>query len=51
MKQVILPAANEYDLEELPKRVQDELEFVLAKHVEQVVTAAIPNLANRFVNG
>ena len=48
MSQVILPKQNERDLDELPEQVRQELEFVLAENVEQVVTAAIPKLANRF---
>jgi ATP-dependent Lon protease len=47
---VILPKANESDLDELPDTVRQELEFVFAETVEQVVTAAIPTLANRFVH-
>jgi ATP-dependent Lon protease len=50
MKLVILPKANEPDLEELPENVRHDLEFVLADHVEQVVTAAIPTLANHFMH-
>jgi ATP-dependent Lon protease len=46
MKQIILPKANEFDLEELPEHVRDDLDFVLAENVAQVVTAAIPKLAN-----
>jgi ATP-dependent Lon protease len=49
MKQVILPKANEPDLDELPDNVREDLEFVLAENVEQVVTAAIPSLANHFL--
>ncbi len=48
MSQVILPKQNERDLDELPEQVRQELDFVLAENVEQVVTAAIPKLANRF---
>ena len=50
MAQVILPQGNEKDLDDLPQKVRDELEFTFAENVEQVVTAAIPTLANRFVN-
>ena len=48
MKMIILPKANEYDLDEIPASVREDLQFVLAEHVEQVVTAAIPTLANHF---
>ncbi|MCP4193054.1 MAG: endopeptidase La [Planctomycetaceae bacterium] len=50
MKKVILPEGNRADLADLPRQVRGELEFVFAKHVEQVVTAAIPHLANYFTN-
>jgi ATP-dependent Lon protease len=49
MKQVILPKANEKDLSELPAMVREQLHFVFAEDVEQVVTTAIPNLSNRFL--
>jgi ATP-dependent Lon protease len=48
LQRVILPKANEPDLDELPQHVRDELELILAENVEQVVTAAIPTLANHF---
>jgi ATP-dependent Lon protease len=48
MQQVILPRANEPDLDELPRNVRDELEFVLVDNVEQVIAAAIPALARNF---
>jgi ATP-dependent Lon protease len=50
MKQVILPKANEPDLEELPPHVREEMTFILAENVEQVITAAIPTLANHFLH-
>ncbi len=50
MKQIILPKANEPDLDDLPQNVRDDLEFVLVENVEQVVTAAIPTLANHFLH-
>jgi ATP-dependent Lon protease len=50
MKQVILPKANEPDLDDVPPHVREELTFVLAENVEQVVTAAIPTLANHFLH-
>ena len=48
MKQIILPKANEADLDDLPQEVRDEIEFVLAERVEDVIAAAIPKLANLF---
>ena len=50
MARVILPRGNEQDLDDLPPKVRDDLEFTFAENVEQVVTVAIPALANRFVN-
>jgi ATP-dependent Lon protease len=37
---VVLPRENEPDLEDLPNEATKELEFVLADHVDQVLTAA-----------
>jgi ATP-dependent Lon protease len=42
---VILPKENEKDLKELPDHVQEEMEFVLAESIEDVLIAAIPELA------
>ncbi|MEZ6120368.1 MAG: endopeptidase La [Pirellulaceae bacterium] len=50
MKQIILPKANEPDVEDLPESVRNELEFVFAITMEDVVAAAIPKLANKFVH-
>jgi ATP-dependent Lon protease len=49
MKRVILPRENEKDLEELPEHVREGLEIVLAERIEDVLTAAIPALAERLV--
>jgi ATP-dependent Lon protease len=45
---VILPKANEKDLGELPDPVRAELEVVLADRIEDVLKAAIPELAPRM---
>ena len=45
MRRVILPKANEKDLRELPEHVRAEMEFVYAEHVDDVLAAAIPDLA------
>jgi ATP-dependent Lon protease len=45
MKRVILPLQNQADLEELPESVRAELEFVFVEHLEDVLAAAIPDLA------
>lgn len=48
MKRVILPRDNEKDLADVPKQVRDEMEFVLAERVEDVLAAALPALADRL---
>jgi ATP-dependent Lon protease len=48
MLRVILPKENEKDLRELPDHVRAEMEFVLVEHVEDVLAAAIPRLAERL---
>jgi ATP-dependent Lon protease len=45
IRRVILPRANEKDLVELPAGVRQEMEFVFATRVEEVLAAAIPKLA------
>ena len=45
---VILPRANQKDLRELPQEVRDEMEFVFADRVEDVLKAAIPKLSERI---
>ena len=48
IRRVILPKENEKDLEELPEHVREQMEFVLAERIEDVLTAAIPALAERM---
>ena len=43
LKVICLPRRNQNDLEELPKDVRDEVEFVLVDRVEQVFEAAFGN--------
>src|SRR3954451_396240 len=40
MRRVVIPHENEPDLEELPAEVRDELEFVLADTIDQVLEVA-----------
>jgi len=40
LKTVILPRANEVDLEEVPREVRDALTFVLVDHIDEVLTHA-----------
>jgi ATP-dependent Lon protease len=44
IRRVILPKQNARDLDEIPEPVRDQLEFVFAERVEDVLTAAIPQL-------
>lgn len=44
IKRVIVPDRNRADLEEVPKEVRDELEFVFVKKVEEVLEAALEEI-------
>ena len=45
---VILPHENQKDLRELPEHVQREMDFIPVERIEDVLAAAIPELAERF---
>ena len=45
---VILPRENAKDLRELPDEVRQEMQFILATRIEDVLAAAIPQLAERL---
>ena len=45
---MILPALNEKDLKKLPQSARDEMEFVLAEHIEQVLAVALPEVSKRL---
>jgi ATP-dependent Lon protease len=45
---VILPRDNEMDLRELPENVQGEMRFTLAERIEDVLSAALPRVAERL---
>jgi ATP-dependent Lon protease len=47
IRRVIMPKDNEKDLRELPEHVRREIEFVFATRIEEVLTAALPSLAER----
>ena len=49
MRRMILPKANEPDLDDLPNQVRDSFEFILAGRVDEVLSAAIPALENNFL--
>ncbi|MBX3326891.1 MAG: hypothetical protein KF682_13405, partial [Nitrospira sp.] len=40
IKRIVLPKANEKDLKEVPQEVRDELTFILAERIEEVLPAA-----------
>ena len=48
LRRIILPKENEKDLRELPEDVRAEMEFVFVRHVKEVLSAAIPELAERL---
>ena len=41
LKTVILPRANEVDLDDVPQEIRDELSFVLVEHLDQVLERAL----------
>jgi ATP-dependent Lon protease len=40
IKRIILPKANEKDLKDVPQEVREELTFILAERIEEVLPAA-----------
>jgi ATP-dependent Lon protease len=44
IKRVILPKQNEKDLRDLPADAREEMEFLFAEHVHEVLRAAIPGI-------
>jgi ATP-dependent Lon protease len=45
LKRVIVPRANQKDLRDLPEEVRQEMEFVFADRVEDVLRVMLPSLA------
>ena len=45
IKRVILPKENQKDLRELPDQVRQEMEFLFAEKLDDVLTAALPPVA------
>jgi ATP-dependent Lon protease len=41
LKTVILPQANEVDLDDVPQEIRDDLSFVWVEHLDQVLETAI----------
>lgn len=48
IKRVVLPKANEKDLRELPENVRNEIEFIPAERIEDVLLNTIPALTDRL---
>lgn len=48
LKHIILPSDNQKDLHEIPESIREDLEFVFAERIEQVLASAIPALAERL---
>ncbi len=48
MQRVILPRDNEKDLVELPEAVREEMEIVFAASLGEVISEALPGLAERL---
>ncbi len=46
IKQVIIPAANEVDVDEIPEEVRDAIEFVPVSHVDAVWETIFPEIAD-----
>jgi ATP-dependent Lon protease len=47
IRRVIIPKQNEKDLRDLPVEARNEMEFILAEHVNEVLRAAIPGIAEQ----
>jgi len=45
---VILPKGNQKDLRDLPEHVRNEMKFIFAERVEDVLRAAVPQLGERM---
>ena len=44
IKRVIMPRGNQKDLRDLPEEVRDEMEFIFADRVEDVLAEMLPGL-------
>ena len=47
IRRVIIPKQNEKDLRDLPEDARDDMEFILAEHVQEVLRAAIPGISEQ----
>jgi ATP-dependent Lon protease len=50
LRRVILPKENEKDLRELPENVRAEMEFITVSRIEEVLSAAIPQLEGQWAS-
>jgi ATP-dependent Lon protease len=48
MKRVVLPKANQKDLRDVPDEARQDMEFVFAEKIEEVLEATVPGLAERL---
>ena len=48
IRTVILPKGNQKDLRDLPEQVRNEMKFIFAERVEDVLRSAIPQLTERM---
>jgi ATP-dependent Lon protease len=46
LKKVILPKENEKDLEEIPREVKEELQFIFADVIDQALECALGRARN-----
>jgi ATP-dependent Lon protease len=49
IKRVILPKENQKDLRDLPDEIRNQMEFMFAETVDDVLSAVVPHMADRFV--
>jgi ATP-dependent Lon protease len=47
IRRVIIPKQNEKDLRDLPEDARNEMEFIVAEHVHEVLRAAIPGISEQ----
>jgi ATP-dependent Lon protease len=48
IKRVVLPRANQKDLRDIPEEARNEMEFVFAERIEDVLKAVIPQIGERL---
>ena len=48
IKRVILPKANQKDLRDIPEAARNEMEFIFAERIEEVLENAVPQTAQRL---